>query len=295
MENILSKIEAFYNWRRVEIEDSLPKTVKDFGWKVRWRMRHDHNPLFIRLQDKYLAKAYAEERGIRAARVLYVTDKPETIPFDSLPGNCFIKANHGCGWNVLCKEHQFFTYRSEVNFRGNNEIAKYKITQTEVIDLCKSWLRKRYSRTQWAYQHIVPKIIVEEYLYPREGTELKDYKLYTFYGKVKLVDVLSPTIRRNREEFLLNTNWQPVDSFVYEHNLSNRIPQKPDTFQELIRTAEILGKELDFARIDLYDTTLGVVLGEITIYPEGGRVNSPAHDRAFNLWLGKQWVLPNLY
>lgn len=88
-------------------------------------------------------------------------------------------------------------------------------------------------------------------------------------------------------------NWRPVDSHIYEHNLSARLPTKPYTFQEMVRIAEILGRELDFVRIDLYDTTAGIVLGEMTFYPEGGRVNSPTHDPAFNLWLGQQWTLPN--
>jgi hypothetical protein len=33
------------------------------------------------------------------------------------------------------------------------------------------------------------------------------------------------------------------------------------------------------------------VLGEMTVYPEGGRVDSPTACPIFNQWLGRQWRL----
>jgi len=53
------------------------------------------------------------------------------------------------------------------------------------------------------------------------------------------------------------------------------------------------GKSLDFVRVDLYDTTRGVTLGEMTIYPLAGRFNGPTPDSKFNKWLGDQWTLPD--
>ena len=59
----------------------------------------------------------------------------------------------------------------------------------------------------------------------------------------------------------------------------------------MIDTAEKIGKDIDFARVDLYSTTKGIVLGEITIYPEGGMENSPTACPMFNRWLGIQWEM----
>ena len=42
----------------------------------------------------------------------------------------------------------------------------------------------------------------------------------------------------------------------------------------------------------LVDTTRGITLGEVTIYPAGGFHNTPTRDPDFNLWLGDQWTLP---
>jgi len=33
-------------------------------------------------------------------------------------------------------------------------------------------------------------------------------------------------------------------------------------------------------------------LGEMSIYPLGGRLNTPAGDPEFDQWLGDQWMLP---
>ena len=224
---------------------SLTLDIQKIRVESAMAIRYDHNPVFIELADKYLVKAFAKERGVRTAQLFYTTDQPETIPFDSLPETYFIKANHGCGWNMLCKERHFYSYHTNVDFRGDNNIKQYVLSREEVIQLCKARLKQRYSCHEWAYQHIVPKIIVEKRLFPRKGTELIDYKFYTFDGKAILVDVLSSTSRQNHEDFFLNMNWQAVDpAYIYAHNLSERIPEKPETLQEMIRWLKCLEEVL---------------------------------------------------
>ena len=102
-------IEYLY-WIRVGIQDVLPGTPHDFSWKIRWRMRHDRNPLFIELADKFKVKAYVQSRGVKTSEIYYVTDKLETIPFDSFPEIYFIKATHGSLWNILCKKGEYYLF-----------------------------------------------------------------------------------------------------------------------------------------------------------------------------------------
>jgi hypothetical protein len=255
-------------------------------------MRYDRNPLFIELLDKYKVKAYAEKLGVRTAETFYVSDQPETIPFDALPETYFLKANHGCRWNILYKDQTFYLYGDGKNFSDADSASKYKLTREEVIQHCKSWLASRHSRKQWAYQHIPPLILAEEVLVQRGSGELKDYKFYTFYGKVELIKVFSQTIRHDHEEILLDAHWQPIQRLKHKGSESPPIPARPDTLQEMLDTVGKLAEDLDFVRVDLYDTTRGIVLGEMTIYPLAGRHNSPTPDPKFNKWLGDQWVLP---
>jgi len=62
----------------------------------------------------------------------------------------------------------------------------------------------------------------------------------------------------------------------------------------MIDAAQKLGQDIDFARIDLYNTTKGIILGEMTIYPERGIIATPTACPAFNKWLGDQWKLRTL-
>ncbi len=273
-----------------QILDTLHFSPKDLAWKVRWRMKHDRNPLFIEIQDKYTVKAFAKERGVRTAELFYVTDQPETIPFDTFPENYFIRANHGCGWNILCKNGVTYFYKSGENL-VNRQMPKYIISIDECIQLCKTWMNSRYSKSQWAYQHIKPLIMVEELLLPRVGKALIDYRCFTFNGKVKAINEDSP-MHNMVEGVYVDANWQKFELPKHIEKPPVPFPKKPDTLDNIVAAAETLGHGIDFARIDIYDTTRGITLGEMTIYPWGGERNTPTTDPEFNQWLGDQWTLP---
>src|SRR5690606_10919782 len=82
----------------------------DLGAKIRWRMRRDRRPLLVTLQDKFAVRHYAAERGVATAPLLHVTGHPEDIPFESLPDQYMIKANHGCAWNIMGSKGQLHRY-----------------------------------------------------------------------------------------------------------------------------------------------------------------------------------------
>ena len=291
--NIGGRIVAGIDSKSIEIKDFLNLNPKDFSWKMRWRMKHDQNPLFVEVQDKYKVKSYAQKRGVQTAAVFHVTDNPATIPFDSLPDNYFIKANHGCGWNILCKEREFYIHSTKVNLAKIADSQKYKISRQEVLKYCQSWLNTTYSKRQWAYQQISPLIVLEEVLVPKSSEEIIDYKIYTFNGFARVIQILDTTIRQNNENILLDPGWREFKLPDDKYSHPEILPQKPDTLEEMVSAAEKLGQGLDFIRVDLYDTMRGVILGEMTVYPEGGRLNSASYDPAFNRWLGDQWDLPS--
>ncbi|OQY32276.1 MAG: hypothetical protein B6I38_04855 [Anaerolineaceae bacterium 4572_5.1] len=270
----------------------------DFSAKVRWRMRYDRNPLFITLQDKYKVREYAASKGVKTANLLYVTDRPETIPFGELPQKYLIKATHGCGWNIICFNSKFYLFghgKEMVNQDGSllnmDSATKYELSKAEVIKKCEEWLALKYTRREWAYHQIIPKIIVEELLVSKDNKALRDYKLYTFQGVVKAIAVRSAIYRKNGENVIFDPDWKEIKLTTYRDRRPDVIPEKPAMLGEMIDIAQKLGEEVDFARIDLYNTTQGVILGEITLYPEAGMRASPTSCRVFNKWLGDQWKL----
>ncbi|MFT3894473.1 MAG: ATP-grasp fold amidoligase family protein [Anaerolineales bacterium] len=291
--SLIDRVKHRLMWMYLDVVDPLPGTMRDFAWKVRWRMRNDRNPLFVTIQDKYGVKEYARQKGVRTAETYFVSDEPESIPFDSLPERYFIKASHGCKWNIYCDNKTFYYYGDGEDFIGRRNYASHEISREQVIEYCRSWLGRKYSKRQWAYRHIVPRIMVEEVLEQRGGGELVDYRCFTFNGKVRAIYVDSPTASVHLQRKFVDVNWMELPVNNPKETLHHVLPEKPDTLDEMIAVSEKLSHGLDFIRVDLYDTTRGVILGEMTVYHNGGEP-MPTPDKSFNRWLGEQWVLPQI-
>ena len=67
------------------------------------------------------------------------------------------------------------------------------------------------------------------------------------------------------------------------------IPSRPDRWEEMIALAEAVGRDIDFVRVDLYDSRPYLTIGEMTMFPEAGteKFRDPNHEH----WLGKFWQL----
>lgn len=268
-----------------------------FATKVRHRMSNARNPHFITLVDKHAVKLFARTRGVQSAELYYVTEIPDSIPFSQLPSTYFLKANHGCGWNIICEYNQHYWFGHGIAIGSPPRTlaecplsADYKLTQAETLYECNYWLRQRYSSDEWAYTMIPPKIIVEETLASSDHGELKDYRMYTFHGIVKAINVGSPRYRSEWQNVFFTPDWQAITLTKYIESLPDPLPSQPPRLTEMIDIAARLAHDLDFARIDLYDTTKGIMLGEVTLYPDGGRSPSPTGCPVFNQWLADQWL-----
>jgi hypothetical protein len=232
---------------------------RSFSEKIVYKKLFDRNLLLTKTADKYRVREYVKEQlgKERASEILipllYVTDNPETIPFDTLPDEYIIKANHGSGTNIIIKE-------------GDD------VDRQQVISTCKQWLAQPYGlfKHEWAYQGIDRKIIIEKLLRNNDGTLPKDHKFHVFNGTTEFIQV--DFNRHTNEQFkrtLLTRDWQRIDA-------SLKYPQgpnvdKPDT-SDMLEIAENLAESLDYARVDLYNTDNGIYFGEITHYPGDGRV-----------------------
>lgn len=272
--------------------------VADLSAKVRWRMRFERNPLFITFQDKLAVRTYAREKGVATAALLHCTDAPDSIPFDDLPPNYMIKANHGCGWNIACIGSKLFSFGDGSRLVGPDGLVKAsaeheqcELTRSEVRSLCQQWLESRHLAKEWAYQHIAPRIIVEEMLVARHGGELHDCRLYTFNGNVRAINIGSAAYRRNHNNVFMRPDWTVIPLSRYAEALPPTLPRRPDSLPEMLDIARRLGEGVSFVRIDLYDTQGGVVLGEMTVYPQAGTRGTPSGCPALDTWLGEQWPM----
>lgn len=122
----------------------------------------------------------------------------------------------------------------------------------------------------------------EELLQDSTGSALPhDVKAYCFYGEVGQVLVrdmpVHGDINSARRRFVTAEGGDLSAMIVGKHDPT--VPLPPN-FAHLVTTAARLSLvvPLPFVRVDLYDTTAGIVMGEFTLVPGGGEQYRPEHD-----------------
>jgi len=271
------RMTFFSNEKRVfEERHGYPldlKNPKSFNQKICWKKIYDRNKLIPVTSDKYLVYDYIRnvlgEDKIKLIPLLFVTDDPRLIPFDKLPEEYIIKANHGSGKNMVIE-------------RGS------KINKDDIIRQCQKWLATPYGlrKHEWAYQPIKRKIIIQALLRDSQGLLPADYKFYVFHGKCKVVQVSQD--RRGEHKLNLYTpQWNPI-------NAKKRYPlgeiiEPPRKLEEMIKLAEILSDHFSFVRVDFYLIEDSIYFGELTHYPGSGR--SCFTPTSFDFELGSYWDL----
>ncbi len=122
---------------------------KIFGEKIQWYKLNYRKPIMNEMVDKYLARNFINKMGFGyTLNELYgVYDNVGEIDLESLPDKFVLKATHGSGMNIICK--------------NKNELD-WKSSRMEM----KKWLKVNYffMGRQWAYKDLVPRIICEKYL-----------------------------------------------------------------------------------------------------------------------------------
>lgn len=292
LKKVISKMRSCKNIFLKSIREYF--APRDFVWKVRRRIKKDRNPLFPLFVDKYKVREFAAQKGVLSVPLIYATSQPETIPFDSLPQRCFLKANHGSGWNLLYEKGRIYRFGDGAAFFGSvaslNVLPdSMEISRSEAIELMKEWLHTNYLECEWAYNVIKPMIVVEQMLDVENIDQNFDYRFYTFAGVVRCINLGSPCYRRMGINIFLDCDWNVIPLTSYIEKLPDPLPEKPLQLSEMIRIAEKIGQGTDFIRVDLYNTPSGIFLGEITVYPQGGQPNTPTSCPLFNQWLGDQW------
>jgi len=225
--------------------------------------------------------------------LLYVTNKPETIPFNDLPEEYFIKANHASGWYVLAgsiEEHKKYTIFYNGNTTALNDCKK---TRNEIIANCRNWLSLPYSfhAYEWAYQKIKRKIVIEKLLRDINGKMPADYKFIVFHGKCQLIQVVDDKYL-NMKKAWYTPEWKFL-TFI-GHAKQNVHMKRPKNLKSMIAFAELLGKPFDFIRVDLYSVDNHIYFGELTSYPLSGRI--PFNPASYDFELGSKWkIIPGYW
>lgn len=271
-------------WLRARWADrSIDPLTAPFADLVRLRMDRDRHPLLPVLADKLRVKDWARARGVATAPVVWEGRQGQPIPWDDLPPSCYVKTNHGSGWNLRFHDGTITLFQDGKVPQSQRRV----LTRSGAQALVDSWLRRHFSLREWAYKPIPRRVFVEAPWVDRTADELQDYRFYVFAGQVKAANLGSPTLRQRSQVAAWYADGRPWVLTQGRELLVER--PLPSNWDALKQTAETLSAGLDFVRVDLYDTTEGIVLGEMTLYPEAGGPDTPTACPVFNQWLGDCW------
>ncbi len=252
------------------------KNPQTFNEKLQWLKLNNRKDIYTQMVDKIESKKYVssiigEEHIIPT---LGVWDKFEDIDFDSLPDSFVLKCSHDSGSVVLVKDKNNF----------DKEAAKAKM---------QSGLKRNlyYTGREWPYKNVKPRILAEKFMKDDSGRGLVDYKFYCFDGEPKFLYVSQGLDNHATASIsFLNMDWTFAPYQRTDYKPLSELPEKPETFDEMVEFCKILSKDIPFLRVDLYQISGKVYFSELTFFPGSGmtKFRNPEHD----IEIGKMLTLP---
>ena len=247
-----------------------------FTEKLQWLKLYDRQNYYSNLTDKYLAREYIKSKvGDKYLIKLYgVYNHPEQINWSTLPNKFIIKANHGCGWNIICYDKN----RIDI-FRTNQILNK--------------WLSQNYYYygREWVYKNISPKILFEQFLECENNLGLADYRFYCFNGNPEFIKVDLFNDKGQKERTFYDLDWCQLNDFTMTiPEQSQKSIKAPARLDEMIQIAKHLSADIPFLRVDMYYINNRIYCGELTFYPVAGFVQIFPDE--YDFILGEKLSLP---
>lgn len=244
---------------------------KSFNEKLQWLKLYDRKPEYTRMVDKYEAKRYVADRIGEQYIIptLGVWNRFDEIDFEELPNQFVLKCTHDSGGLVICKD-------------------KNKLDIEQTREKIETSLNENYYQIwrEWPYKNVKPRIIAEKYMEDHEEKELKDYKIYCFNGKMKMLLVVQDRGIKATKGDYFDENYHHLDlRWGFPH--ADQIPNIPDNIHKMRELAEIISEGLPELRVDFYNVNGKVYFGEITFFDGSGFEKIEPYD--WDLKLGS-WV-----
>lgn len=247
-----------------------------FSEKQQWLKLNYHNPLMTRCADKIEVRSYIKEKGYGhiLSDVLAVYNNIKEFNIQVLPNKFVLKATHGSGWNLICKD-------------------KNKINWFVWKRIMNSWLKNNifWPGREWPYKNMQSRIICEKYLEDESG-QLMDYKFFCFNGEPQFIQANRGRETNKHAQNFYDTSWK-ILPFGKDLTPLPEVPiNKPESFKEMVIAAANLSKPFPFVRVDFYEVNKKMVFGEMTFYPKSGLPDFKPLE--YDLIIGKLLQLPSM-
>lgn len=259
-----------YVGKKLDLEN--PKTYNE---KIQWLKLYDCDPRKSVLADKILVRDYVKEKigENYLVPIIGVWNTFDEIDFSVLPNQFVLKCNHASGTNLIV--HNKLTL--------NKEEVKRKFDK---------WLKIKYeymSGFEMHYSNIKPRILAEKMLVSEDNEDLRDYKVFVFNGKAKLIQVDIDRQHLHRRN-LYTTEWKYIPYSILYPTAPDIIIEKPGCLDEVLSLSEKLGKDFIHVRVDWYILKKQIYFGELTFtHGSGGEKFEPEE---FNAEMGSWMKLP---
>lgn len=238
---------------------------KTFNEKLQWLKLYwwPQNEDAIICADKLRVREYVSRKGFENIlnSIIGVWSDAKDIDWDKLPDRFALKCNHGCGYNLICKE-------------------KSQYDASKVKDTFNKWMHEDFGEynAEPHYDRISKRIICEEFL---DG-EVINYNIYVFNGKVEFLSVaggLGDGVGEHLTYYNSNlelAGFKNKNYPVHNNVLSPLLP-------EMFHIAEELAGEFPMVRVDLFDYKGRIILSEMTFTPGGALIPFDSYDADLRL------------
>lgn len=240
-----------------------------FSEKIVHRKLVDRDPRLPRLSDKILAKEHVAA-ALGSEWIIPNLWTGEQLPPRSernWPIPFVVKASHGSNWNVFV--------RSE-------EELDWKRIETSAA----RWLRRRHAgrAKEWLYAQIQPRLLAEPFV-GRGKIAPPDFKFHVFAGRTAFIQVDLGRLQMHRQLFY-DPQWKRLP-YWYVCPYDNGEVDPPESLAEMLRAADLLGRDFPYVRVDLYEIDGRPKFGEFTFYPNSGQKSFK--PESVELELGRLW------
>ncbi|WP_419741167.1 ATP-grasp fold amidoligase family protein [Ruegeria sp.] len=136
---------------------------------------------------------------------------------------------------------------------------------------------------EWWYSLIGNRVFLEHDL-SDEGESLTDWKFHVGGGRILAIQLDLDRQSRHRQ-LVFDRNFNFIDEELFFR--SGSPISRPTFIGDMIEVAEGIGRQFEFARVDLYHKNGQIYLGEITLCPMGG-LKAP-NSFELNTLMGQAW------
>ena len=219
-----------------------------------------HDPLRQFITDKEYVKQYVaglvgKQYTLETYDILRTPQDVDELRLSRLP--CVVKPTHMSGPVLICTD-------------GNGPIDR---------DLMKRWLRTNYYRRsrEINYKFLEPKIIVEAFFSEDGGMPPRDYKIFCFHGRPKLIEVDADRFTQHTRNFY-DTVWERLEVSV-KYPAAAHHHERPKSLDLMLDIARELSKPFSSIRVDMYASDSRVKVGELTnCHEAAAKPSTPARQ-----------------